>query len=211
MQGGPHSHQPCRTWVGSLAATLASGTWATLEHQYPPPRQSLAPRVCQPWHRQRSATVRVKAGSLVAGVAQPGPHVGSQAAQGSGGWMRPLTRKSMPTVEMKDPARKAPSLKRTSRQVFPTPESPTSITWGRRDTALATPLGQWPASALLPQPPGAPILAKLRRNQTLGTWRAGPSPHPLKSPGPQDGPAHPCQDRTASALGGAGGVLSASR
>lgn len=40
-----------------------------------------------------------------------------------------LTLKSMPTVEMKLPARKAPSLKRTSRQVFPTPESPTSITW----------------------------------------------------------------------------------
>lgn len=39
-----------------------------------------------------------------------------------------LTRKSMPTVEMKVPARKAPSLKRTSRQVFPTPESPTSMT-----------------------------------------------------------------------------------
>lgn len=34
----------------------------------------------------------------------------------------------MPTVEMKLPARKAASLKRTSRQVFPTPESPTSIT-----------------------------------------------------------------------------------
>lgn len=41
----------------------------------------------------------------------------------------PLTLKSMPTVEMKLPARKAPSLKRTSRQVFPTPESPTSITY----------------------------------------------------------------------------------
>ena len=40
-----------------------------------------------------------------------------------------LTRKSMPTVDMKLPARKAPSLKRTNRQVFPTPESPTSITW----------------------------------------------------------------------------------
>lgn len=40
-----------------------------------------------------------------------------------------FTLKSMPTVEMKLPARKAPSLKRTRRQVFPTPESPTSITW----------------------------------------------------------------------------------
>lgn len=44
-----------------------------------------------------------------------------------------LTRKSMPTVEMKVPARKAPSLKRTSRQVFPTPESPTSMTWSRQE------------------------------------------------------------------------------
>lgn len=40
-----------------------------------------------------------------------------------------LTLKSIPTVEMKLPARKAPSLNRTSKQVFPTPESPTSITW----------------------------------------------------------------------------------
>lgn len=39
------------------------------------------------------------------------------------------TLKSMPTVEIKLPARKAPSLNRTSRHVFPTPESPTSITW----------------------------------------------------------------------------------
>lgn len=45
-----------------------------------------------------------------------------------------FTLKSMPTVEMKLPARKAPSLKRTSRQVFPTPESPTSITWNARQT-----------------------------------------------------------------------------
>lgn len=42
------------------------------------------------------------------------------------------TLKSMPTVEMKLPARKAPSLKRTNTQVLPTPESPTSITC-RRD------------------------------------------------------------------------------
>lgn len=34
----------------------------------------------------------------------------------------------MPTVEMNVPARKAPSLNRTSRQVFPTPEFPTSMT-----------------------------------------------------------------------------------
>lgn len=51
-----------------------------------------------------------------------------------------LTLKSMPTVEMKLPARKAPSLKRTSRQVFPTPESPTSITW---DTHTHTHRGSW--------------------------------------------------------------------
>lgn len=44
-----------------------------------------------------------------------------------------LTLKSIPTVEMKLPARNAPSLKRTSKQVFPTPESPTSITWKKRD------------------------------------------------------------------------------
>lgn len=41
------------------------------------------------------------------------------------------TLKSMPTVEIKLPARKAPSLNRTSRHVFPTPESPTSITWDK--------------------------------------------------------------------------------
>lgn len=35
---------------------------------------------------------------------------------------------------MKLPARNAPSLKRTSRQVFPTPESPTSITWDSEQT-----------------------------------------------------------------------------
>lgn len=53
-----------------------------------------------------------------------------------------LTRKSMPTVEMKVPARKAPSLKRTSRQVFPTPESPTSMTWGEKEEQRG--LGCWP-------------------------------------------------------------------
>lgn len=44
-----------------------------------------------------------------------------------------LTLKSMPTVEMKLPARNAPSLKRTSRHVFPTPESPTSITCTKQE------------------------------------------------------------------------------
>lgn len=39
-----------------------------------------------------------------------------------------LTRKSMPTVEIKLPDRKVPSRKRTSRHVLPTPESPNSIT-----------------------------------------------------------------------------------
>lgn len=47
-----------------------------------------------------------------------------------------LTLKSIPTVEMKLPARKAPSLKRTSRQVLPTPESPTSITCRREAAGL---------------------------------------------------------------------------
>lgn len=53
------------------------------------------------------------------------------------------TLKSMPTVEMKLPARKAASLKRTSRQVFPTPESPTSITCvGERGQGSASPPGR---------------------------------------------------------------------
>jgi len=40
-----------------------------------------------------------------------------------------LTRKSIPTVDMKLPERKAPSLNRTRRHVFPTPLSPISITY----------------------------------------------------------------------------------
>lgn len=40
-----------------------------------------------------------------------------------------LTLKSIPTVAMKLPPRKAPSLKRTRTQVFPTAESPNSITY----------------------------------------------------------------------------------
>ena len=39
-----------------------------------------------------------------------------------------LTLKSIPTVEMKLPERKAPSLNRTRRHVLPTPLSPMSIT-----------------------------------------------------------------------------------
>lgn len=39
-----------------------------------------------------------------------------------------LTRKSIPTVDMKLPERKAPSLNRTRRHVFPTPLSPINIT-----------------------------------------------------------------------------------
>lgn len=39
-----------------------------------------------------------------------------------------LTLKSMPTVAMKVPDRKAPSLNWIRKQVFPTPESPRSIT-----------------------------------------------------------------------------------
>lgn len=38
------------------------------------------------------------------------------------------TRKSMPTVEIKFPLKNFPSRNRTRRQVFPTPESPSSIT-----------------------------------------------------------------------------------
>lgn len=52
----------------------------------------------------------------------------NQTPAGGQGAPRALTLKSIPTVEMKLPARKAPSLKRTSKQVLPTPESPTSIT-----------------------------------------------------------------------------------
>lgn len=40
-----------------------------------------------------------------------------------------LTLKSIPTVAMKLPPRNAPSLKRTRTQVFPTAESPSSITY----------------------------------------------------------------------------------
>lgn len=39
-----------------------------------------------------------------------------------------LTLKSMPTVAMKVPDKKAPSLNWIRKQVFPTPESPRSIT-----------------------------------------------------------------------------------
>ncbi len=39
-----------------------------------------------------------------------------------------LTLKSMPTVEIKLPDKKAPSLNRTSKHVLPTPESPINIT-----------------------------------------------------------------------------------
>ena len=39
-----------------------------------------------------------------------------------------LTLKSMPTVEIKLPDKKAPSLNRTNKHVFPTPESPINIT-----------------------------------------------------------------------------------
>lgn len=40
-----------------------------------------------------------------------------------------LTLKSIPTVEMKFPDKKVPSRNLTSRQVLPTPESPSSITF----------------------------------------------------------------------------------
>lgn len=76
----------------------------------------------------------------------------------------------MPTVEMKVPARKAPSLKRTSRHVFPTPESPTSMIWSEREgqvlgtegpKALARPAGcllfpelAWAGVEKCPRPAG---------------------------------------------------------
>lgn len=40
-----------------------------------------------------------------------------------------FTLKSIPTVDMKLPERKAPSLKRTKRHVLPTPLSPNNITY----------------------------------------------------------------------------------
>lgn len=39
-----------------------------------------------------------------------------------------VTRKSMPTVDIKFPDKNVPSLKRTNRHVLPTPESPSNIT-----------------------------------------------------------------------------------
>ena len=46
-------------------------------------------------------------------------------------WSISLTLKSIPTVAIKLPPRKAPSLKRTKTHVFPTDESPSSITCER--------------------------------------------------------------------------------
>lgn len=47
-----------------------------------------------------------------------------------------LTRKSIPTVDIKFPARKSPSLNRMSRHVFPTPESPNNITYWQKHMVL---------------------------------------------------------------------------
>lgn len=59
------------------------------------------------------------------GPGEPGPPVPwVPRAGGRGG----LTRKSMPTVAMNVPERKAPSLNCSRKQVFPTPESPSNIT-----------------------------------------------------------------------------------
>ena len=44
-----------------------------------------------------------------------------------------LTLKSIPTVEMKLPLKNAPSLNRISTQVFPTPLSPISITYIKKN------------------------------------------------------------------------------
>lgn len=88
----------------------------------------------------------------------------------------------MPTVEIKVPAKKAPSLKRTSRQVFPTPESPTSMTWGtgkgqRAPRYLGTPPGEGPVSPELAWPEGGPWVRGrsgegLQVQQGLGRHRA---------------------------------------
>ena len=53
-------------------------------------------------------------------------------------WPLFLTRKSIPTVEIKLPERNVPSLNLTRRQVFPTPLSPISITYDKRDIAKET-------------------------------------------------------------------------
>ena len=42
-------------------------------------------------------------------------------------WLDSITLKSMPTVAMKLQLRNVSSLKRTNKQVFPTPESPINI------------------------------------------------------------------------------------
>lgn len=56
------------------------------------------------------------------------PEAVTPGSQLGGGACSHLTLKSMPTVAMKVPDRKAPSLNRMRKQVLPTPESPRSIT-----------------------------------------------------------------------------------
>lgn len=53
-----------------------------------------------------------------------------------------LTLKSIPTVEIKLPHKKAPSLNRTRRHVLPTPESPTNITLKVGETKV-TSMDRW--------------------------------------------------------------------
>lgn len=89
-----------------------------------------------------------------------------------------LTLKSIPTVEMKLPARKAPSLKRTSRQVLPTPESPTSITCRRKAVGLGNLLK-------LPHRSHYPFC-----NPKAPSWiQAAAQPHCARAPAPLHGTA----------------------
>lgn len=46
------------------------------------------------------------------------------------------TLQSIPTVDMKDPDKKAPSLNRTKRHVLPTPESPSNMTYKNYKIAI---------------------------------------------------------------------------
>lgn len=95
----------------------------------------------------------------------------------------------MPTVEMKLPARKAASLKRTSRQVFPTPESPTSITCtgGRKRAARTSASGGSDARGReRSQSSGAAILEALGLGQGVrgaGRLRPEQGQRPRRAPG----------------------------
>lgn len=80
-----------------------------------------------------------------------------------------LTRKSMPTVAMNVPERKAPSLNWSRKQVFPTPESPSNITCkmgAGRGVSRAAPLPH----PCIPLSPGHVLLQ--------GTQWCSPIAHP---------------------------------